>query len=149
MTRRHRNNSKKGHSVVEVALMAPWILLLFLAVFDFGYYMYAGISVANAARAASLEMGRSASYALNQGLACSIVREDLRYLPNATTFDTTCANPPLVVTVGNNGAAMAGLDGQGVNARVRVSYTTIQLFPLPWLLGQATINREADMRVYE
>ena len=44
------DRSESGNSVVEVALMAPWIFFLFVGVFDFGFYAYAGICMENAAR---------------------------------------------------------------------------------------------------
>jgi Flp pilus assembly protein TadG len=145
-----REKTATGHAVIEVALMSPWLLLLFLAVFNFGYYMYAGISVANAARAAALEMGRRSSNTLDQTLACNVVKSELDYLPNASSFSSTCNTPPLTVVVGNSGVDVPALDDiNKLGARVRVTYTTIQLFPLPWLAGRFTISRQTDMRVYE
>ena len=52
MPREGRKAPNSGHAVVEIALMSPWILLLFVLIFDFGFYSYAAISTANAARAA-------------------------------------------------------------------------------------------------
>jgi Flp pilus assembly protein TadG len=33
----------RGHAMVEVALMLPWILLLFVGIVEFGFYTYAAI----------------------------------------------------------------------------------------------------------
>src|SRR6476646_3701085 len=49
-----RRDCRSGHAVVETALMAPWLFLFFIAIFDFGFYAYAGIVTANAARVAAL-----------------------------------------------------------------------------------------------
>jgi Flp pilus assembly protein TadG len=43
---------RDGQSVVELALMAPFLLALTVGAVDFGRYMYDGIQVGNAARAA-------------------------------------------------------------------------------------------------
>ena len=155
-----RNKSARGNAFVEVALMAPWIFLLFLAIFNFGFFAYAGISVSNSARAAVLEMGRRNSNSLDQVLACSIVKKELEYLPNSVAWraggaDTACDRAPLVVTVGNAGSAIPGKNPDGTDngallaARVRVTYTSIQLFPLPFLQGLMTLSRKAEMRVYQ
>ncbi len=41
---------QRGGSLVEVALLAPWIFFLFVGIFDFGFYAYAAICTQNAAR---------------------------------------------------------------------------------------------------
>jgi Flp pilus assembly protein TadG len=141
-----QSKGESGHAVVEVALLSPWILLLFLAIFNFGYFMYAGISVANAARAAALELGRRSSNRLDQALACTIIRSELEYLPNASLFPPTCNAAPLNVTV----TGVVALDDPAeLGTRVRVTYSTIQLFPLPWMAGQVNISRQTEMRMYE
>lgn len=149
----YRERRKSGHAVIEVALMSPWILLLFLAIFDFGYFMYAGTSVANAARAAALEMAQQDSTRNDQVLACSVAKEELKSLPNiGPGFAGTCNASPLVVTITNNHPALDdaadGTTGDDYGARVRVTYTSIQLFPLPWMMGRMTLSRQADVRVY-
>ena len=147
---------ESGSAIVEVALLAPWIFLLFLAIFSFGFFMYAGISVANAARAAVLEMGRRNGNSLDAVLACSIVKEELKYLPNSVDFrNGTCSALPLIVAVGNAGAAVPGKNADGTDngallaARVEITYQSIQLFPLPWMTGRMTLTRQADIRVYQ
>lgn len=135
---------KHGHAVIEIALMGPWLLLMFLAVFNFGFFMYAGISVANAARAAALELAQSDGTRLDQTLACTIAKEEMRALPNSGSFPAACNLAPLVVTVTD-----VLPSGELQPARVRVAYETIQLFPLPWLAGKTTISRQVDILVYE
>jgi hypothetical protein len=112
-------------------------------------------SAANAARAAVLEMGRRNGNSLDQPLACSIAKEELKYLPNSNGFPVGCDAAPLIVTVGNGGVAVPGKNADGTDngallaARVEVTYTSIQLFPLPYLRGILTLTRQADIRVYE
>jgi hypothetical protein len=146
--RRILGGFRSGHAVVEIALMAPWLLFLFLAIFNFGFFMYAGMSVANAARVAALELARASVYQVDQARACDIVKRELDFLPNASSFPNTCNAAPLQVLVGNSGAAVTDSGGNPM-VRVRVNYTSIQLFPLPWLRGLLTLGRQAEVRIYQ
>ena len=49
-----RNKGQSGSSIIEVALLSPWIFFLFVGIFDFGFYAYAAICTQNAARAVAL-----------------------------------------------------------------------------------------------
>jgi Flp pilus assembly protein TadG len=53
VTERRMNASSSGNSLVEFALILPLILLLVVNVVNFGAFIYAWITVANAARSAS------------------------------------------------------------------------------------------------
>ena len=125
--------------------MSPWILLLFIAVFDFGFYMVGAMSVSNAARAAALATASSPGTAANQGLACRIATGELGWLPNSGSFVAGCGSGPLVVTA----TAIPAIDDASRPAtRVRVTYQTVQLFPLPFLMGRMNLTRQAEFRVY-
>jgi Flp pilus assembly protein TadG len=137
-----RRRGREGHSVVEIALMAPWIFLAFAALFDFGIYAYAGMATANAARAAALRTSAAAADVGDQTLACLQARRELRMLWNIPPT-TTCQALPLIVTA----SAGTGPDGQPIS-RVTVQYQTPQLFPLPFLMGRMTLRRVSEMRVY-
>ena len=144
-----RRRPLAGHAVIELALIGPWLFLLFAVVLNFGMFMYTGISVANAARAAALEAGRSSVSALDQALACTIVREELRYLPGITV-SLPCNAAPLVVVMGNAGSAITAIDDNTkAGARVRVTYTNPPLFALPGMNSQFTISRAAEVRVFQ
>lgn len=41
----------RGQSILEIAVATPFMLLLLLAIVEFGRYMYGGVEVSNAARA--------------------------------------------------------------------------------------------------
>jgi hypothetical protein len=75
----------------------------------------------------------------------------MRPLPNirqAVNCPAVCANGavcvagPLTVTAT---ARRPGVDGSNAS-EVRVAYTTVQMFPLPWLRGQFTITRAVQIR---
>ena len=143
-----RRRWRGGHAVVELALIGPWLFLMFAVILNFGLYMYAGISVANAARAAALEAGRSSS-PLNLTQACDIARQEMLYLPGITV-GLPCTGAPLAITMGNAGSSIVALDnGAKTGARVQIVYTLPPLFLLPGMLPPPTIRRIAEMRVLE
>jgi len=140
---RFGENCRRGNAVVETALMAPWIFLLFLGVFDFGFYAYAAISTQQAARVAALYTSSSSSNATDSAGACTYALNALRYLPNMGSGVTSCgAGQPLQVTA----TQVTGPDGSNAS-QVSVTYQTIPLFPIPGLMGQMTITRTAEMRL--
>ena len=136
-----RTRKQAGHSVIEVGLMAPWIFLLFIAIFDFGFIAYALISVQNAARGAALATAASPAARLDS-VACNYVLQELRSLPNADEMPGDCSAAPLSVQV------TPFVDAENKAAsRVTVNYRTVALIPIPWMDPPA-ITRVAEARVY-
>ena len=143
---------EKGHAVVELALLSPWILLLFAAVFDFGFYAYAAISTANAARVGAHVAASSSVAAADSSGACLLVVEELRRLPGVGTSAcscgvSNCTAGPITVTATAVPAASSA-DGSPA-AQVAVAYQTVNLFPLPWFPGKMTITRTVQERLKE
>jgi Flp pilus assembly protein TadG len=138
---------RRGHAVIEVALMAPWIFFLFIGVIDVGFYSYAAINVENSARAAALYLASGPISATDQATACSIVTADLVQLQALSTTAPGANCGVLVVTVPTS--APASLDGVtgGIDAQVTVTYAMKQMFPIPGLMGSFTITRGARVRV--
>jgi len=132
---------ERGHSVLETALMLPWIFFLFVGAFDMGMYACAFISVENAARVGANYTSASSGTAADNTVACGAVLEELKALPNARNL-ASCASLPLIVSV----TAVNGPDGAPAS-RVSVTYQTVQLIPLPGLAGSLTLVRTAEMRV--
>lgn len=146
-----------GHAIVEIALMAPWIFLLFAAIFDFGFYAYAMIATSNAARVAVLHTSSSAATKADSAAACAYVLAEFKMMPNVASGDT-CACAGANCSIG----AHATVKAEAVNgpdsipgqppipaSKVTVTYDTIQLFPLPWLTGKLHVQRVAEMRVMD
>jgi Flp pilus assembly protein TadG len=135
---KHRD---RGSAVIEMALIAPWFLFLFIGVVDVGFYCYDLIAVENAARVAAEYTSSGTSLAADQSGACQKVRDELASLPN---IPSTCDSLPLQVTA-TSGAGLAGL---GTASTVTVTYQTQQLIPIPALLqGQFTFSSTAVARV--
>src|SRR5437016_6104054 len=130
---------ERGHAVIEVALMAPWIFFLFMGTLDFGFYAYAIIAVQNAARVAVMQTSLNSTTAANSTLACQYALTELNTLPNAGSL-STCGGLPVVVN------ATAVVDSDGANAsQVAVTYQTINMIPIPGLAGSLTLTRTAQM----
>jgi Flp pilus assembly protein TadG len=131
--------------MVEVALMSPWILFLFMGVFDFGFYMYALICTENAARVGALYTSSSPATASDSAGACTYALAELSGMANVRSL-ANCNSSPLTVTASPVTAANSA-DGAAAASRVTVVYTTMQLIPIPWLTGQVQITRFVEMRV--
>jgi Flp pilus assembly protein TadG len=159
-----RKRREGGNSIVEVALLAPWIFFLFVGILDFGFYSYAAICTQNAARAVALVKAQTSMSAVT---ACNAALGEMRMLPNVgynpsaslcSDGGTTC--PPtltsgkavaLCVQVLNNSTtpkcADCVLDTSAISQQAEVTYQTIPLVPIPGLLtGQLTLSRGAEVR---
>src|SRR5665213_597431 len=89
---------RRGNSIIEFTILAPWYIFLFIGAFDMGIYGYALISVQSAARIAALYCSASASTASDSTTACSYALGQLRDLPDIPAALTTCSAAPLTVT---------------------------------------------------
>ena len=73
-------DKSRGAAAIEVALMLPWIALIFAAVTDFGFFAYAFISVENAAREAVLYTSTDPLLAADANSACTYAVGEASYL---------------------------------------------------------------------
>jgi Flp pilus assembly protein TadG len=136
-----RRSRERGSELVEVAVILPLLLFMLIGVFDLGFYMYAFISVENAARVAVMDTAASSALASRSSLACSDVRNDLASLPNASSFASNCGVSPLLVSA----QSVTGPDGSTAS-QVTLTYTTPNLFTIPWIPGQMIITRSVIAR---
>lgn len=160
-----RKRRQGGNSIVEVALLAPWIFFLFVGILDFGFYSYAAICTQNAARAVALAAAQTATAGVTP---CSAALGEMRMLPNVgfnptfschTNFAVTQAIP-VAVCVGqltstatsvcslpSVACADCSLDPNATSEEAEVTYQSIPLVPIPGILmGQLTITRVAQER---
>src|SRR5580698_7314470 len=76
---------RSGNSIIELTFMMPWLLFLFVGVFDFGFYAYALIATQNAARAVAVHNSISKTAATDPDLSgCSIALAELQSTPNVS-----------------------------------------------------------------
>lgn len=131
---------REGHSVIEMALIAPWLLFLFAGALDMGFYSYAIISTQNAARVAAMHTSSSELAATDTAGACGYALAELNSMPNVRGV-TSCDALPVIVTVNQ----VTGVDGAPASS-VSVTYQSVPLIPIPGLMGQLTMTRTAQMR---
>jgi Flp pilus assembly protein TadG len=145
-----RRKSQRGGSALEMALMLPWYLFLFVGTFDWGYYAHALISTESAARVAVLYTSQSAAKSADQSDACILANEEMRIVPNISSSGTpTCTASPLIVTATEVGPGQStGSADNNLASQVTVEYTTVSLIPIPLLLpSSTTFYRVVQMRL--
>ncbi len=132
----------RGGSILELALIAPWYIFLFIGVFDWGFYSHALVSVEAAVRTAALNASANSAAALDNEAACALVRAEMQTSVNLAGV-TDCGSLPLIV----NTTTAPGPDNR-TGARVTVTYRTQNLVPIPGILsGQVTFTRTVQMRL--
>src|SRR5215471_19236326 len=96
-------NRKRGGSALELSLLLPWFVFLFVGAFDWGFYAHALISTESAARVAALYGANATGGAVSATTACSLVLDELKITTNVATL-TGCtgtlsdAQPVIVST---------------------------------------------------
>jgi Flp pilus assembly protein TadG len=144
-----RRKRCKGGSALEMALLLPWYMFLFVGAFDWGYYAHALISTESAARVAGTYAATSVTTATDTTNVCLFALQELSIVPNVSGVTTCSGSSPVRVTATEltNSTTPASADGQNA-AQVTVQYTTLQLIPIPLLLtNQATFYRTVEMRL--
>ena len=151
-----RGKGRRGNAIVEVTLLMPWILFLFLAIFNFGFYAYALISVENAARVAAMYTSSSPALVNDAQFACQVVLEELRSLPGigAGALCAASGNPRNAGASGQITVFVQQLTGAqspdgAAASEVAVTYRPDNLFPLPFLMGNKPFTRVVRMRILQ
>ena len=131
--------------MMELALLSPWIIFIFIGLLDWGFYAYSLITLETAARSAAV-------WNSNHGnpndltKAREIVCKEMQTLVNVSSIalNANCGQAaPVVVSA----SAVTGPDN-GNAAQVSVTYTTPSLIPIPGLLAkQYTITRTIRMKI--
>ena len=144
------NNRRKrcrGGSALEMALLMPWYVFLFVGAMDWGFFSHGLISTAAAARVVALYTSQDAFHTAtsttNTTNTCTLALDELRYAANDPDSLTTCSALPVIVSY----SAVTGVDNAAATS-VTVQYQTVQLIPIPGLLGsQFTFQRSVQMRL--
>ena len=150
MWRRQKREGQRGHAIIEVSMMAPWIFFLMIGTLDFGFYAYAAIATENAARVAAAQTSYDASSASSNIVACNYAIGELQSIPNMSGV-STCVTSPSSITatqpVSVVAAQVVGPDGAQAS-QVTVTYRSMQMIAIPGLLpSQITLTRIAQMRL--
>jgi Flp pilus assembly protein TadG len=132
---------RRGHAIVEVTLIAPWIFFLFVGTLNAGFFLYDLICAQNAVRVAATYTSSSLKLAADSAGACRAALLELNQLPNVRNV-STCSSLPVIVTAN----LVSGVDSAQAS-NVSLTYQTVPLIPMPGLVSQLTITRTVQMRV--
>ena len=147
---------ERGSAIVETALMVPWLFMLFMGILDLGFYSYAAICIQNAARAAAIQGAENNDTTMTTSVCLAALGELNQLLG---TGSVTCPAPTSVST--GNPVAMTGTVLTAPNCadcgptptaksyQAAVTYQTIQLVPIPGLMGRMTMTRVAEARFFQ
>lgn len=143
---RFRKRSQCGASIIEFALMLPWIIFLFVGAFDWGFYAHALISTENAARVGAIYAANLSSGTPATSTACGLVLNELSIASNVAGL-TTCGSGSSVTDAAPVAVSLTCTTLDSINAvQVAVTYRTVQLVPIPGLLtGKVTLYRTAQL----
>ena len=130
-----RNRGDRGQALVELALIAPILIILMLGVIDYGRVYFAYISVTNGARiGADYAAAGPAEAADTAAIKAAALGDTTNLLNQSPT------NPEVTVTTAN--------DSQGrLYADVTMTYTFTTLFPWPGLPTSINVERTVRSRV--
>jgi hypothetical protein len=128
--------------MLELALLSPMVIFLFVGSLDWGFFNYSLISMQAAARSGASYARTNTSTAGYTTEVCNMVRGGMNSLPNVNGL-TGCDSTPLQVTTG----VVVGPDGANA-AQVTVTYRSLNLIPIPGILaGSFNITRVVTMRI--
>jgi Flp pilus assembly protein TadG len=132
---------QRGTAMIELAMLVPMIVFLFIGTLDMGFYCYGLITVEGAARVAAIYTSSSSTTLADSSGACTFVLAELRSLPNVANSLSTCGGGPVTVTA--QSSTGAGLTSASI---VSVTYQSLPLIPIPGLLAsQFTWTRTVKM----
>jgi len=147
---------QSGQSLVEVALMLPFLLLLLLGVIEIGRYAYVGILVGNAARAGAAYGVQSLAQSVDTvgitNAADSDFQNNGQSVSNLTVSSSVacgCDSSGTVAAAACTGVG-AGICASGhwtVTVTVTTSGTFSSLFSYPGIPASISVSRVSTMRV--
>jgi Flp pilus assembly protein TadG len=159
---RRARGSESGQSLVEVALMLPFLLLLALGVIEIGRYAYASILVANAARAGAAYGSQNHFTAANpttttypNGIIVAAADNDFKNngqpVSNLTVtkaYLCQCDNAGTFTTLANctTGVCPAG-QHEEVSLTVTATGTFSSLFSYPGIPPSISVTKSATLRI--
>lgn len=151
--------SQSGQTLLEVALLLPFLLLLLLGVVEMGRYAYISILVGNAARAGAAYGSEGLLECVDTGNIQAAADQDFQnngQLVSSLTVNSTtscgCDSGGTITGAGCTTAANpdAGTCNAGhwvVMVSVTASGTFNSLFNYPGIPSSLTVSRTATMRV--
>jgi Flp pilus assembly protein TadG len=132
--------SESGASIVEFAIVAPFLVLLLIGTIDFGRYMYDGILAANAARAGVQFAAQNLETAVNTVGVQNAAYADAQNLSGLSASATRfCELSGVVTPCTTNGAVPY--------VQVLTTGTFYPIIAYPGLPASILVSGSAVMRV--
>ncbi len=139
-----RLGASSGQTVVELALLLPLLLVLFVGVIEIGRYAYFDILISNAARAGAQYGAQSLIQAADtNGITAAAHNDGLAAMTVTTQQECTCVSG----TAPAPGCAGLGCPRPVVYVVVTATDTYDSLFSFPPLPPQLTLSSTVKMRV--
>jgi Flp pilus assembly protein TadG len=140
-------SDSSGVAAIELALMAPFLVLLMTAGFDFGRALYEQHRLAGAARAGVQYAIRSSSTWTDSTNIIAAVRSDANDTANALTVSTSQCTCPSGTTKCSTAATCTGsaISGTYVQVTVAESYATVVTYP--FVTTPLSLSSKAIIRV--
>jgi Flp pilus assembly protein TadG len=146
--------SQSGQSLVEVALLLPFLVLMLLGVIELGRYAYIGILVGNAARAGAAYGTQSLPQSVDTTNISLAAQNDFQNngqtgLSVTSSVSCGCDSSGTVTSSACSGTG-AGTCGTGhwvVIVSVTASGTFTSLFNYPGIASSISLSRTSSMRV--
>jgi TadE-like protein len=136
--------------MIELVLIAPWFVFLFIGALDWGFFSSALITAQAALRSAVLYTSSDPNFKARTDLACNIVLDEMRKLPNIGSSVTVCGSGGTSTMTSNPAVlaeAVTGPDGASAS-KVTLTYRSVSVIPIPGILAkQFTFSRNATMRI--
>jgi Flp pilus assembly protein TadG len=127
--------------MVELAILMPWFVFIFVGVLDLGFYNYALVTAQSAARTAALYTSTGTVASTDASTACTYVIDQLTSNINLTSATTCDGTGPITLTATSDSAT----DGNP-EAIVTVKFDSPMLIPIPGILpAKLTITRSVKM----
>ena len=142
----HDACSNRGHSTVEMAVVAPVMALLLLAATDLARLFYASIAVSNAARAGAQYGSQSLIAAADSAGMAAAAKADASNVTglNAVGSQCTCFTPSSVTACASSYCTS---NPQGTFVEVDTSTTFRTLITYPGIPSSVSLSGKAIMRV--
>jgi Flp pilus assembly protein TadG len=147
---------RSGQSIVEVALMLPFLLLLLLGVIEVGRFLYIGILVGNAARAGAAYGTQSLVKSVDTTGISTAAKNDFQNngqgvgtLTVTSSVSCGCDSGGTITAQACTGvgAGVCAAGNWSVTVSVTASGTFSALFSYPGIPTSMTISKTAVMRV--
>lgn len=141
---RHNSTSRRGAAVVELAVTAPFLILIVLGAIDVGQYINVTLNVSDASREGARQASRHQAVAV-----ADVVTEVRSYLGSSASIAATDVQVAVMDGSGNtiSDTALAAIpSGQPVSVQVSVPFAAVRWMPFFNFLDTSVASSTTRMR---